>query len=443
MFGSNLHPVSKTGLKSFLYKVSHSKPIIIGLLFALIVTSVVVISSKPAKSSSYTFVQTSWAGGLSGGTYPAHPGDQTSFTKYESKDSTVTAGTTVTLASQSSSVAQTSTDFSGGTLTTTAVSGGSLKLTSSGNNSAWSTLTPSGTAPTIRKGAGSAWDPVGLKMYVFGGDSSGSTVNDLFSYTPTTNTWATLSPSGSAPSARHGFTMEWDTLNSRVLIFGGQTSASGSSNGQNDMYSYTPSSNAWASISALGTKPTARWDMAHGWDSVNNKMYVYGGTDNFSSQNNDLFSYNVVNNTWTSIGTSSSLGRAGFSGAFDSANGKFYIFGGNRGASSSNELLAYTVSGNSWATLSTGGPSARTASVSVWDPTNTKMYNIGGSLNTSFTYYNTLYSYNPSGNTWSTVSTTGTAQTARDQSTGVFDSSASRFYLFFGSLQFQRLRLLF
>ncbi|MBY0376459.1 hypothetical protein K2P96_00595, partial [Patescibacteria group bacterium] len=60
------------------------------LVVALIIS--LLLNGFSVEAATYTWSQTNWGGGTSGGTYPAHPGDQTGWTKYESKDASTSIG---------------------------------------------------------------------------------------------------------------------------------------------------------------------------------------------------------------------------------------------------------------------------------------------------------------------------------------------------------------
>ena len=90
---------------------------------ALALLGVLCLRAVTIMAASSNFVQTNWSGGASGDT-AADPTNQTGWTKYASKDSFVTAGASLTLATTSGSVVEdTDTDFDAGTLSRTAVSG--------------------------------------------------------------------------------------------------------------------------------------------------------------------------------------------------------------------------------------------------------------------------------------------------------------------------------
>lgn len=93
------------------------------------------------RAATYTFLQTDWSGGQST-QYPAHPGDQSGWTKYESKTgnvNTTTAGQISISTANGSFTQTTAADFSGNnppsTLTVTGSgAAGSVKLTAQNQN---------------------------------------------------------------------------------------------------------------------------------------------------------------------------------------------------------------------------------------------------------------------------------------------------------------------
>jgi len=118
-----------------------------GIAFLLIFT---IISSSfffnnNASAATYLFAQTSWAGGTDGGSTGIHPTNQSGWTQYSAKDSSLSAGATLSLSTTaytatddgtfSTTGSATGGDFDNGTNSQTAVLGsgvaGSVKLSGS------------------------------------------------------------------------------------------------------------------------------------------------------------------------------------------------------------------------------------------------------------------------------------------------------------------------
>ena len=89
-------------------------------------------------ASVYNWVQNSWAGGADTTNFPSHPTNQSNWTKYNSKDNSVTANSTsVALSQASSSFADSAdADFDAGTKTNVGVHSGALLLKPNGATAA-------------------------------------------------------------------------------------------------------------------------------------------------------------------------------------------------------------------------------------------------------------------------------------------------------------------
>ncbi len=84
---------------------------------------------KNILAATYYWIQLSWSGGADTVNFPAHPANETGWTKYYSKDANITAGTELTLVAASTSITQTTDDdFNAGTKDDVYVSGGNVYL---------------------------------------------------------------------------------------------------------------------------------------------------------------------------------------------------------------------------------------------------------------------------------------------------------------------------
>lgn len=126
------------------------------------------------------------------------------------------------------------------------------------------------------------------KMYVFGGYDGVSSLNDLYVYDPAAGgSWTDLSipGGGTPPSARYSHTAL--TIDDKMYIFGG---SDGGSN-LNDLHVYDPAGGGtWTDLStrAGGTPPSAR--LTHSAVPIEGKMYVFGG-DQSGGLINELYEY--------------------------------------------------------------------------------------------------------------------------------------------------------
>ena len=105
-----------------------------------------------------------------------------------------------------------------------------------------------------------------------------------------------------------------------------------------DFYKYDPSLNSWTAIAQYpGTSVFNASSFV-----IGNMAYVgLGGSGNTS-----MYKYDPMNDVWTSI--ANYPGSSGQSSVAFSVNGYGYVFGGWDGSSAVNELWSYNPSGNSW-----------------------------------------------------------------------------------------------
>lgn len=91
------------------------------------------------------------------------------------------------------------------------------------DGSSWTEMTTDGAvgSPPQRSQAGVTWDFAINKLVVFGGyDNTGAVLDDVWTWDPTTNTWANMMPPA-GPSARRFVAMTYDPNTSSVVMFGG------------------------------------------------------------------------------------------------------------------------------------------------------------------------------------------------------------------------------
>lgn len=118
----------------------------------------------------------------------------------------------------------------------------------------------------------------GSKAIVWGGiDYMSGAVNDGASYDPGLNSWTTLSTTG-APPQSHSHIAVWDTVQNKMLVWGGKDSSDQAirSGGQYDL-----ATDSW-SLMSQGTYPSRRYGQSTVWDETNSKLIVWGGYVNAS-----------------------------------------------------------------------------------------------------------------------------------------------------------------
>ena len=209
----------------------------------------------------------------------------------------------------------------------------------------WLSESPSGTLPTARMNHISVYDPTQNVLIVFGGvNCAGGYLNDVWVLTNAngesgTPAWTHLSPSGTAPGARESASAIYDSVNNVLTIYGGDTGSAGftdvwtlsNANGQ----SGTP---AWTLLSPAGTAPAGRTGQSTVYDTVNNRMIMYGGINSLTGVQrylNDSWILTFPNGiggtpTWSQEKVSGTAPLRRFHAAlYNSAFNSMVIFGGD------------------------------------------------------------------------------------------------------------------
>lgn len=126
------------------------------------------------------------------------------------------------------------------------------------------------------------------------------TYKDTWFYSSTANTWTQMSPTIN-PGARYEGNMVYDSQDDLIILFGG-TCLSGTA--CNDLWYYTPATNTWQQIirnNAAGSPPPRH---QHGlvYDAAHNKVVLFGGI-NGSTKLGDTWVYDPASQTWTRVTT--------------------------------------------------------------------------------------------------------------------------------------------
>jgi galactose oxidase-like protein len=170
----------------------------------------------------------------------------------------------------------------------------------------WSTLIANGTAgsPPARDSHTAVYDSVNNRMIVFGGEvfSTGQSLNDVWVLSNAngqggTPTWTQLSPSGSAPLRRELHTAVYDATNNIMTVFGG-FSASGH---PFDVWVLSHANGlggppAWTRLSPSGSHPPGSGGHTAVYDATNNIMTVFGGANStITAETNGVYALSHAN----------------------------------------------------------------------------------------------------------------------------------------------------
>jgi N-acetylneuraminic acid mutarotase len=338
-------------------------------------------------------------------------------------DGTLTTG--VTIPTTATAAAGT------GAISTTTTAEGAVASPSATSAGVWTELHPGGELPPGRSSQSMVFELYSGGAFVFGGSSALTYVNYTWDYDPIANAWIELDPAGTAPPPRGDFAMVYNSDRGQVILFGGGDGTAYF----NDTWAYDRKLDAWTNLNPAGTLPPARSECSLAYDSVGHKMILFGGSSFTLGSLNDTWAYDPSANTWTNLSPSGSLppGRGLGALVYDSDSGKLILFGGSAGSICFNDTWAYDPDANTWTNLSPSGslPAARCLFSMAYDSNGGEVVLFGG-LDIDRNFFNDTWAYDPSANTWTDLSLSGTVPSARTGASMVYNSLSGDLILFGG-----------
>lgn len=340
-----------------------------------------------------------------------------------------------------------------------------------GTNS-WSQLGVNGVAlPAARGGHSGVWDTIAGRLLVFAGSQPKGTLNDFWSYQPSSSTWSHLdldppglpltgthravwdtqgeqmllidsalqliwsyragqntwserAPIGPTPSAREAATAVWDPGRAQLLLFGGR----GDTGYHDELWSYRPAMNSWARIPSTAPdvgvpRPPARWRHTAVWDPDRERMVIFGGHN--GGLLDDLWAYAPARNAWEPLPASGTLPAARQEHSAVWGGGQMFVFGGEAGTLL-NDVWSYLPGTGSWrqSTITGESPAARLDHAAAWDPIRQHMLIVGGVGRA--TNDETFWAYSPGENTWSRRPGAHAGLRGLDSNSAVWDPTHDR-----------------
>jgi hypothetical protein len=152
----------------------------------------------------------------------------------------------------------------------------------------WVRLLPRGAPPPRRERHAAAFNPATDRMIVFGGLSDSGPLDDVWALSSADGqagipAWIQLSPTGGPPSAREGHSAVYDSVSNKLIVFGGDD-AGGTPVANAEVWVLsgadgTTGTPTWAQLSPTGGPPSARTGHSAVYDAATNRMIVFGGDD--------------------------------------------------------------------------------------------------------------------------------------------------------------------
>jgi N-acetylneuraminic acid mutarotase len=134
---------------------------------------------------------------------------------------------------------------------------------------------------------------VGEQIYIFGGNIAGFKNDQMFVFDPSSQNWTKLEHS-SGPCARSSHSAV--LYQERIYVFGGKDI---DGNKLNDLWEYDIKNNSWKEIQKHEDAPLSR--SGHSACTFKNFMIVFGGIHELTQELNDMLAYDFNNKQWFSL----------------------------------------------------------------------------------------------------------------------------------------------
>ncbi len=232
------------------------------------------------------------------------------------------------------------------------------------------------------------YDPLGQRMIIFGGEN-GFTTNHTWAFDFATRRWRNIT-AANAPE-REDHTAIYDSRGKRMVIFGGRHN-----DGENDYINIhevwaldlDPQSSTfeqWQDLTVEDRHPLGRSDHAVVYDSLKNRMVIFGGWDKDKKEPlQDTWAFYFSDSTgspcrWRQIKTKYSHPpeRRHVTGVHDASRNCFIVFGGFGDEGYLNDVWALDLATDIWINL-TPGPQPRIDHQVVYDPDTKRLLLYGG-----------------------------------------------------------------
>ena len=251
-------------------------------------------------------------------------------------------------------------------------------------------------------------------------------------------------PLGSAdPSA------VYDSVNNRMVLFGGQSNGTAGSTTPNNNATWvltlaSGTTPTWTQLSPTGTLPAPRYFHSAVYIASLQEMIVFGGEGDTGTQLNDVWALSLPTTgtpAWTELtpaGTAPPV-RSAHTAIYDSKNSRMIVFAGFNGTAALQDTWSLSFSGTpTWSVLAPTGtlPGIRAGQTAVYDKAAQTMVMFGGTnVEAAPTLYNDVWTLSlPATGTpaWTELAPTGTAPTAVANASAVYDNDTAQMFVFGG-----------
>jgi len=196
-------------------------------------------------------------------------------------------------------------------------------------------------------------------------------------------------------------------------------------------WAYDSGGNTWVNRPTV-SGASYRWDFAFDYDTANDRFYMFGGTCGGGCFFGETWRYEPATNSWSAVSTTGTpTPRWGHKMAFHAPSGLFVLFGGVDGSGYLADTWTYDSSTATWTLKAPPlAPAARQAHRMVYDAASGRIVLFGGSSAAGLR--DDTWAYDPFADVWTNLS--GSVRPTARYSFGLAnDVGASKLVLFGGS----------
>ncbi len=176
--------------------------------------------------------------------------------------------------------------------------------------------------PSSRHNHAMIYDSSRREVVLFGGYADDGHNNETWIYLSLQNSWVELHPTV-LPEPREAHTMVYDSTNKKIILFGGN---------YDDTWIYDGDHQTWTNM-APSSHPDLLYFPRMVFDISNQEILMFGGRDLSTDFRDEMWKYNLMNNTWTEIHPDNKPNARYFSSiVYDSNAHKIMLFGGYNGS---------------------------------------------------------------------------------------------------------------
>lgn len=302
-----------------------------------------------------------------------------------------------------------------------------LIITTTARTQSWVQLTPtSGEAPAPRANTAAIYDSLNHRLVIFGGKTAAGNVNEVWAFDLRTNVWSNLTPvTGSMPAPRFTANGVYHIASQQMIVWAGQGATF-----FNDVWAFDLIAKSWSPFNPPNPQPNIRYGTAAVFDPKTEELVTFAGfTD--AGRFDDTWRFSVNTGTWKEISPATHPEkRCLHTASYDALKHRMIIYGGQTNGPRG-DIWAFDLTTNQWEDLT-----PMTSPVGRWFPTNifeaasNRVIIFGGNLGS--VQSNETWAFNLTNNAWQQLSPAGTAPAAREGAAAIYIRQENRMIVFGG-----------